>query len=97
MEINRTLDGGTLTLAVHGDIDTLTAPQLEAEVKTDGISNLVIDLSNVTYVSSAGLRVFLVTHKKLMQAGGTLTIAHPQEAVRHVFTLTGFAKILTIV
>ena len=97
MEITKSLESGKLTLTVKGEIDTLTAPQLDGEVRTEGVSELVFDLAEVTYVSSAGLRVLLQAHKNMMQAGGKMTIAHPQEAVRRVFTLTGFAKILTIV
>lgn len=97
MEIIKKQEAGTLTLTVNGDVDTLTAAQLEGAIETDGLSELVFDLSNVAYVSSAGLRVFLLAHKKMVQAGGKMTIAHAQEAVRHVFALTGFDKILTIV
>ena len=97
MEITKSLESGKLTLMVSGEIDTLTAPRLDGEVETAGLSELVFDLTDVTYVSSAGLRVLLLAHKKMVQAGGKMTIAHPQEAVRRVFTLTGFAKILTIV
>lgn len=86
-----------MTLAIEGSVDTLTSPQLEGEVKTEGVSELVFDLAKVSYVSSAGLRVFLMTHKKMLQAGGKMVVARPQEAVRKVFDLTGFSKILTIV
>ena len=97
MEITKSLESGKLTLTVSGEIDTLTAPRLDGEVETEGLSELVFDLTDVTYVSSAGLRVLLLAHKKMVQAGGKMTITHPQEAVRRVFTLTGFVKILTIV
>ena len=97
MEITKSLESGKLTLTVSGEIDTLTAPRLDGEVETEGLSELVFDLTDVTYVSSAGLRVLQLAHKKRVQAGGKMTITHPQEAVRRVFTLTGFAKILTIV
>lgn len=97
MEVSKTTENERLTISVVGSIDTITAPQLEAEVKTEGLKELVFDLSRVTYVSSAGLRVFLMVHKKMAQAGGRMLIATPQEAVRHVFDLTGFSKILTIV
>lgn len=97
MEITKSLESGKLTLTVSGEIDTLTAPRLDGEVETEGLSELVFDLTDVTYVSSAGLRVLLLAHKKMVQAGGKMTITHPQEAVRRVFTLTGFAKILAIV
>lgn len=97
MEIVKSQEDGKLTLAVAGSVDTLTAPQLEGEVRTEGLAELVFDLAKVMYVSSAGLRVFLMAHKKMAQEGGRMTIAHLQDAVRNVFDLTGFSKILTIV
>lgn len=97
MEVIKKTEDGKLTLTVKGSIDTITAPQLEGEIKTDGLKELVIDLTEVTYVSSAGLRVFLMAHKNMLKAGGRMTIAQPQPAVKNVFDLTGFSKILTIV
>ena len=97
MEITKSLESGRLTLAIKGEIDTLTAPRLGGEVVTEGLSELVFDLTDVTYVSSAGLRILLLAHKKMVQSGGKMTIAHPQETVSRVFDLTGFSKILTIV
>lgn len=98
MIASKTLDGNRLTVALNGRIDTLTAPQLEAEMTPllDGIAALVIDLAQVAYISSAGLRVLLSTHKKMLAAGGTLTIANAVPAVREVFDITGFSDILTL-
>ena len=91
-------EGSKLTLALEGRIDTLTAPQLESEISPmlEGIDALVIDLAQVAYISSAGLRVLLSTHKKMLAAGGSLTIANAVPAVREVFDITGFSDILTL-
>ena len=98
MIASKTLDGNKLTVALDGRIDTLTAPQLETELTPllGGVEALVLDLAQVAYISSAGLRVLLSTHKKMLAAGGTLTIANAVPAVREVFDITGFSDILTL-
>lgn len=97
MEIKKTLSGTSLTVEVSGRIDTTTAPQLDAELTASltGITDLVFDLANVDYVSSAGLRVFLSAQKK-MNKQGTMTLIHVCSSVMEVFELTGFVDILTI-
>ena len=97
MTINKLLSGDSLTLAVEGRLDTLTAPELEAEINqsAEGINRLVLDFAKLDYVSSAGLRVLLSAHKK-MQAKGGMKIVHINEIVREVFEVTGFANILNI-
>ena len=98
MIASKTLDGNKLTVALDGRIDTLTAPQLETELAPllGGVTALVLDLAQVAYISSAGLRVLLSTHKKMLAAGGALTIANAVPAVREVFDITGFSDILTL-
>lgn len=97
MTITKQLNGDSLTLAIEGRLDTLTAPALEAEINQslEGVNSLVLDFSKLDYVSSAGLRVLLSTHKK-MQAKGGMKIVHINEIVREVFEVTGFANILNI-
>jgi anti-sigma B factor antagonist len=58
---------------------------------------VVIDLANVPYMSSAGLRLLLAAHKTMMAKGGELQIANVQEAVREVLDITGFSDILKLV
>ena len=98
MITSKNQDGNRLTVALDGRIDTLTAPQLETELAPllGGVTALVLDLAQVAYISSAGLRVLLSTHKKMLAAGGALTIANAVPAVREVFDITGFSDILTL-
>ena len=98
MIASKQLDGTSLTIALEGRIDTLTAPQLETELASclSGVKTLVLDFAQVAYISSAGLRVLLSTHKKMLAAGGSLTIANAVPAVREVFDITGFSDILTL-
>ena len=95
MDIQKKLDGTTLSVSVTGHIDTVTAPQLEAELVLDAVEELVIDISGVTYVSSAGLRVFLSAYKSMTKKRG-MTIVGAQPAVLEVFRITGFASIFKL-
>jgi len=95
MDIQKKLDGTTLSVSVTGHIDTVTAPQLEAELVLDAVEELVIDISGVTYVSSAGLRVFLSAYKSMAKKRG-MTIVGAQPAVLEVFRITGFASIFKL-
>ena len=98
MITSKNQEGSRLTVALDGRIDTLTAPQLESELKPllNGISELVLDFAQVAYISSAGLRVLLATQKSMRTAGGSLMITNAVPAVREVFDITGFSDILTL-
>jgi anti-anti-sigma factor len=80
-----------------GRIDSTTARDFE-ESLLSAIQNLsntaIVDLSAVTYVSSAGLRVFLIGAKKAKERGGALTICSAEPHVREVFDVTGFSSLL---
>ena len=97
MDIRTSKEGTTLTVAVTGRIDTTTAPQLEAELKTgvSGITELIMDFAGVEYISSAGLRV-LLSAQKVMNRQGSMVIRNVNETVMDVFEVTGFVDILTI-
>ena len=97
MEIKTNTDGSTLTISVSGRVDTVTAPELEAGLKFGDATKVVIDLADVPYMSSAGLRLMLTAHKTMMAKGGTLQIAGVQPSVKEVFDLTGFSDILNII
>ena len=93
MQINKNQEGNKLTLAPIGRVDTITAPELEAAIVLDGVEELVFDLAQVDYISSAGLRVLLSAQKKM--AGKSMTIANSKPAVKEVFDITGFSDIFT--
>ncbi len=97
MTITKEQTGSALTVAVEGRLDTTTAPDLEAELKSslDGVSELTVDLGKLDYISSAGLRVLLWAHKT-MSKQGSMKVTNVQEVVNEVFEVTGFADILTI-
>ena len=97
MEIKSTKEGSRLTIAVSGRVDTVTAPELAAALKFGDATCVVIDLANVPYMSSAGLRLLLSAHKTMHGKGGELQIANVQAAVQEVLDITGFSDILTII
>lgn len=98
MTITKTAENGTLRIALECRLDTNTAPQLEAELKTSlsGITELELDFSGLEYISSAGLRVLLAA-QKTMSRQGKMTIRNVNETIMEVFEITGFVEILTIV
>ena len=97
MTINKQQNGNVLTLALQGRLDTVTSPELEAELKNslDGVESLVLDLSGLEYISSAGLRVLLSAHKTMSVRSG-MKVTNAGEIVREVFEVTGFSDILNI-
>lgn len=97
MTINSNQDGKKLTVTLEGRLDTVTAPDLEAELNKymDSIDELVIDFTGIEYISSAGLRVLLMAHKAMSPKGG-MKICGVGDIVREVFDVTGFSDILTI-
>ena len=97
MTINKNQEGTKLEIALEGRLDTMTAPSLEEEVKNsvEGITELVFDLKDLIYVSSAGLRV-LLSAQKTMNKQGSMTIKNANEEVMEIFEVTGFIDILNI-
>ena len=97
MIITRKQEGTTLEVALEGRLDGTTAPDLEEGLKDDlkEVTELILDFSNLEYISSAGLRVLLSFHK-IMNGKGTMKVVHPNEIVREVFEVTGFDDILNI-
>lgn len=97
MNIIKNQNGTALNIAVEGRLDTTTAPELEATLKDslDGVTELVMDLGKLDYISSAGLRV-LLSAQKVMNKQGKMTIRNVSETVMEIFDVTGFADILTI-
>ncbi len=97
MQINYTKEATTLTATIEGRIDTLTAPEFEKNLceMLGGITELVLDMAKVEYVSSAGLRVILKV-QKVMFNQGKMKLIHVNETVMEVFEITGFSDILHI-
>ena len=97
MNINKTVNGNELTVALEGRLDTATAPLLEAELNQsiDGIEKLVFDFVALEYLSSAGLRVLLGA-QKIMNKQGEMIVRNVNETIMEIFEVTGFCDVLTI-
>lgn len=97
MTINKTENGSKMNISLEGKLDTMTAPQLEAEFKSNigGVTELIIDLADLTYVSSAGLRV-LLSAQKVMNKQGNMIIRNVNQDIMDIFEVTGFSDILNI-
>ena len=97
MKIDFTKNNEILTDALDGRLDTTTAPALDKTINEDitGTKNLVLDVKELEYISSAGLRVLLGAQKK-MQKIGSMKVTNVREEVMEVFEMTGFADILVI-
>ena len=93
IEINN--NNGSLAVSLDGRLDTTTAPELESALadKLSGASELVFDCEKLVYISSAGLRVLLSTHKKMK---GAMKLVGVCELVMEVLEMTGFADIWVI-
>lgn len=99
MEISTTIDGTSANLALNGNLTVATAPKLEAAFSDlpGDVVEITLDLTDLNYVASAGLRVIVSQDKKAHQNGGLIRIANPNEEVREVFDVTGLIDILEIV
>ena len=96
MNIDKKLNDGRLTIMVEGRLDTNTSPELEAEMKLDGVKEVVFDFGGLEYISSAGLRILIAAQKTMSAGGGSLEIVGPNEAVRSVFEITGLDSVLVV-
>ena len=98
MEISKVKNSGKLEVEVIGRLDTNTAPELENSISDDleGIKELDINLKNLDYISSAGLRVILKLHKLMASNGANLYVINPKDEVMEVFDMTGFSTFLNI-
>ncbi len=97
MDISLNNENSVLTVEVSGRVDTTTAPELEKAVfdNIDSANELVLDLKDMPYTSSAGLRVILKAEKAMSKKGG-MKVINVCSDVMEVFELTGFSDILTI-
>ena len=97
LNINKTIENGKADYMLEGRLDTVTAPDLEKDLKDSlsDVSELVLDFANLEYISSAGLRVLLSAQKTMAKQGG-MKVIHVNETIMEIFEVTGFSDILTL-
>jgi anti-anti-sigma factor len=99
MEINSKKEKGSLIISVKGRIDAVTAPDFEKSLSewiSQGESNMIVNLSDLEYISSAGLRSILAIAKVLKAKGGKIIFACLKGTVKDVFKISGFGSIFQI-
>ncbi len=99
MELTDSKKGNFLIINLVGRLDTSNYGELEKKLLTfieNGENHIVVDCSEMVYVSSSGLRVFLMALKKTTSTGGKLYLCALQENIREIFEIAGFTSIFTI-
>ncbi len=98
MNITKNYNEKELTLSVEGRIDTITSQELDKEINDElgNFDSLIMDFSDLEYISSAGLRVLIATQKKLKPDNIPFVIKNVNDAVREILRMSGFDKILKI-
>lgn len=97
LEISKVLEGSKLTMALAGRLDARTSPEFERELSEAivGVTEVVLDMGALEFVSSAGLRVILWA-QNVMDEQGSMVLLHVSDEIREIFEVTGFLDILTI-
>ena len=97
LKINKKIKGDSCTVTLDGKVDMTTSMKLEEELAplAGTVKELIIDLSGLVYISSAGLRVLVAT-QKTMNGKGNLILTDPRPGVMEIFTVTGMDRILKI-
>lgn len=99
MDIVMKKEERALIVSLKGKMDAATAPELEKKITdliADGEKCFVIDLQDLDYISSVGLRVFLVIAKKMKTLNGQVLISNLKGVVKEVFSISGFSSIMKI-
>ncbi len=98
MKIQRSDDGKRLTVELIGEVDSMNANDIEETLlrESEGVTDIMFDLGQLEYISSAGLRV-LLSMQKLMKNQGSMTISNVNDDVMDIFKVTGFVRLLNIV
>lgn len=99
LEIETTAVGEYRTVLIEGELDIYSAPQLKLHLSSliiEGESNILLDLTRVTFLDSTGLGVIVGTYKRLHSVGGQLRIICTLEPILEIFEITGLGRIIPI-
>lgn len=99
MEINKAISNQNVIITLKGRLYTMTAPQLDDEAKSidfDEVETVTLNLKDLEYISSSGLRVILALYKNLKSKGGNLKIVHVSNTIMELFSMTGMSDYLDI-
>jgi anti-sigma B factor antagonist len=99
LEVNTNKVNDVVVVKLLGNLDTNTAPDAEAEINNwlnEGTQKMIISLEQTNYVSSAGLRIFLATAKKITASRGVLKLCGANDVVQEILDISGFSTILDV-
>jgi anti-sigma B factor antagonist len=99
MLITKIIEGNVVKLTVEGNMDVQHSVQLSDELEkvlSAGDFNIHLDLKELNYISSSGLRVLLAAQKKAASRNTKLELFNPNETVREILKVTGFSTILNV-
>lgn len=99
MDVTINVSGEVNIVRIGGNLDTESFPEAQAQVTQlieQGARKILVDLKELVYISSAGLRVLLIAAKKLKEQGGELRISNLNDIVKEVFEISGFSKIFNV-
>lgn len=98
MDITKNFNEKELTMSVKGRIDTITSKELDKEINDEigNFESLILDFTDLEFISSAGLRVLIATQKKLKTENIPFVIKNADDSIKEIFRMSGFDKILKI-
>lgn len=99
MDVTIRDEGDTKIVMLQGKLDTNSTPNAEGEINSlldNGVNKLLINFEQLSYISSAGLRLLLATAKRLQGSGGDLRVCSLNEMATEVFELSGFTAIINV-
>jgi len=100
MDLNISIENGKTQARVTGRLDTINSDEFEkkmAPLLEGGNPDIELDCSELEYISSSGLRLFLTLQKSVNARGGKLVIKNMNNQIKEIFNMTGFSKIMTII
>jgi len=99
MKIIKCREENTLRIALEGNLDAITTPQFQTLLRNslDGITEVVLDIDKLIYISSAGLRILYAVRNLMDRVDGKFLICNVQPDIQEVFDVTGLSGILTII
>ncbi len=92
-------NGNEVIIHIEGKMDTNSSPQVTEKINENVLNcdKLILDLEKLEYVSSAGLRVFVMADQKMSDKGGELNVKNVPNPISEIFEMTGFDNMITII
>lgn len=99
MEINKAISNQNVIISLKGRLDTMTSPQLQEEINNtslDDVETVTLNMRELEYISSSGLRVIMSLYKLLISQNSKLKIVNVSSTIMELFKMTGMADHLDI-